>query len=197
MTTPVPTDAFLSELMPGETLEWTGRPNPAIVFHQEDWAVIPFSLAWGGFGTFWLLGASGIWDLWMNHPNRTLNYSGLLWGIPFALAGQYMIWGRFVYRRWEKKLTWYALTNRRAIIVCSTFGSRASSSAYFENLTVVDKRVRPDGVGSICFGGPVRGEWQWGKNNPPRPPTFDDVDDVESVYQIVMRLHEQARKSAR
>ena len=196
MTPPVSLDMFSRELLPGERIEWTGRPNPAVMFHQEDWLMIPFSLLWGGFAIFWLLGASGIWRIWTNAPGRTFQYFGLIWGTPFVLAGQYMIWGRFVYRRWKKQRTYYALTNRRAVIVEGGLRGRASSSAYFENLPMVEKRVRTDGIGSISFGGPVRGEWQLGRANPPRPPTFDDVDAVESVYQIVIRLHGQARKSA-
>ena len=119
----------------------------------------------------------------------------MIWGTPFVLVGQYFIWGRFAYSRWEKKRTYYALTNRRALIVKNGLSGRRASSAYFENMTVVDKWVRQDGIGSISFGGTVRGEWSWGRNNPPRPPTFDDIDDVDSVYQIAARLREQAQKS--
>ena len=43
---------------------------------------------------------------------------------------------------------------------------------------MLDKRVRSDGIGSISFGGPVTGEWRWGKGNPPRCPTVDDIDSV-------------------
>jgi len=196
MTTPVPFDMFSRELLPGETIEWTGRPNPAVMFHQEDWLMIPFSLLWGGFAIFWLLGASGIWSLWTNSPNRTFQYFGLIWGTPFVLVEQYLIWGRFVYRRWKKQRTYYALTNRRAVIVEDGLTGRASSWAYFESLPMVDKRVRPDGIGSISFGGPLRAAWQMGRGNPPRPPTFDDVEAIESVYQIVIRLHDQARRPA-
>jgi hypothetical protein len=196
MATPVPFDIFSSELSPGETIEWTGLPNAAVILHPEDWVAIPFSLLWGGFAIFWFLGASGIWHIWTNRPNQTFQYFGLIWGTPFVLVGQYMIWGRFVYSRWKKQRTYYALTNRRALIVENRLRSRASSSAYFENISVVDKRARLDGIGSISFGGPIRVEWQWGRRNPPRPPTFDDVDDVDSVYQIALRLYDQARKSA-
>lgn len=196
MTTPVAFDIFSSELLPGETIEWSGRPNPAVILHREDWLLIPFSLLWGGFAIFWLLGASGMWDVWTNRPTQTFQYFGVIWGTPFVLMGQYLIWGRFVYRRWKKQRTYYALTNRRALIVDSEVRGRASSSAYFENLPMIDKFVRLDGIGSISFGGPVKGEWQWGRGNPPRSPTFDDVNDVDSVYQIVVRLRDQSRKSA-
>jgi hypothetical protein len=70
MTTPVPFDVFSSELLSDEAIEWTGRPNPAVVFHREDLYMIPFSLLWGGFAIFWLLGASGIWDVGDGAPLR-------------------------------------------------------------------------------------------------------------------------------
>src|SRR5258708_22246397 len=55
ITTPLPFDVFSSQLLPGETVQWTGRPNTAVILHKEDWGVIPFSLLWGGFAIFWLL----------------------------------------------------------------------------------------------------------------------------------------------
>lgn len=195
MTTSIPFNTFSSELLPGESIQWTGRPNPGVIFHKEDWGLIPFSLLWGGFAIFWLLGASGLGNFWTNRPDRTFQWFEFIWGTPFVLAAQYFIWGRFVYSRWKKQRTYYALTNRRALIVARSVKGRTASSAYFENLTVVDKWVRHDGIGSICFGGPVRGEWGWGRYNPPRPPTFDDIDDVESVYQTATQLYEQAQKS--
>jgi hypothetical protein len=196
MTTPIPFDIFSPELLPGETVEWTGRPNLSVIFHKEDWLVIPFSLLWGGFAIFWLLGASGVWDIWGNRPDRNFQWFGVIWGTPFVLVGQYLIWGRFVYSRWQKQRTYYALTNRRAIIVQGGVAGRTLSSAYFENMTMLDKRIRSDGIGSISFGGPVTGEWQWGKGNPPRCPTFDDIDNVDGVYQIAARLQVQAGNSA-
>ncbi len=70
MTTPLPFDVFSSELLPGETVQWTGRPNAAVILHKEDWGTIPFSLLWGGFAIFWLLGASGIGNFWTNRPDK-------------------------------------------------------------------------------------------------------------------------------
>jgi hypothetical protein len=50
-----------SELMSGESIYWAGMPNPRVVFHSDDWAVIPFSLVWTGFFIFWEADALGIW----------------------------------------------------------------------------------------------------------------------------------------
>ncbi len=92
-----------------------------------------------------------------------MQWIGVLWGIPFVLAGQYLIWGRFVYQRWLKERRYYALTNRRALIVQYGFRGRACTSAYFDGLAMLDKRVRSDGIGDIAFGGPVRVDLQWGR----------------------------------
>lgn len=195
MTTNVPFDVFSGELLPGETVQWAGRPNAGVIFHKEDWTVIPFTLLWGGFAILVFVGASGMGKFWTNRPDKTFQWFDAIWGTAFVLIGQYMIWGRFVYSYWKKQRTCYALTNRRALIVENGLKGSRTSSAYFDNMTIVDKRVRGDGIGSISFGGPVTGEWRMGRHNPPRPPTFDDIDGVDSVYQIATRLRGRAQKA--
>jgi len=188
-------EAFSCELLPEERVEWTGRPDTSVIFHQEDWLSIPFSLLWGGFAIFWLLGASGIVDLWSNHPDRTFQWFGVIWGTPFVLVGQYLIWGRFLYGRWLKSRTYYGMTNKRAIVLRTGLGRRSCTSVYFESLPMLDKHVHSDGKGAISFGGQFSGEWQWGRgNNRARPLTFDDLADVASAYQVALVLYEKARK---
>lgn len=50
-----------SELMSEESVLWTGRPDPRVVFHSDDWYLVPFSLLWGGFAIFWETGVLGYW----------------------------------------------------------------------------------------------------------------------------------------
>lgn len=198
ITTPISVDVFSSELLPGERVHWTGSPNASVIFHREDLATVPFSLLWGGFAIFWLLGASGIWDVFANKPNDTFHWFGIIWGTPFVLVGQYLIWGRFIHTAWKKRRTYYALTDRRALILYYAFRARNVESAYFSNLDRVEKRVRPDGIGSIAFGGPVQSDWQLrpkGSRSTPAAPTFADIDDADSVYQLAMRLQESAQKT--
>jgi hypothetical protein len=197
MTTPVPFEVFSPELLPGETIQWTGRPNPSVVFHPEDAFMIPFSLMWGGFAIFWLLGASGIANIFSKPPDRPFQWFGVIWGTPFVVVGQYMIWGRFVYASWLKKRTYYAITNRRALIVADGLRGRNVTATSFGTLPTIDKRVRSDGIGSIAFGGPVTGEWRSSRNNTPRPPTFDDVGDADAVYQIAIRMQDQNQRESR
>src|SRR4029077_16156818 len=103
------------ELMAGESILWTGRPNPRVLFSSECLYLIPFSLLWGGFAIFWEMGALGYWG---NGPKGgTPSIFMSLWGIPFIVIGQYMIWGRFFYDGWLKRRTYYAVTNRRVMVV--------------------------------------------------------------------------------
>jgi hypothetical protein len=193
MTTPVPFDVFSPELLPGETIQWTGRPNPRVIFHREDALMIPFTLLWGGFAIFWTLSAAGGLFRSPNHSDGGFPWFALIWGTPFVLAGQYIIWGRFVYMRWKKRRTYYAITNRRALIVEDGLRNRTVRSAVFETLSIIDKRVRADGIGSIAFGGPVRAQWYFDNKNSPISPTFEDVNGADVVYQIAIGIQDQKK----
>lgn len=195
MTTPTLGDVFSSELMPGETIEWTGQPNPAVIFHRGDWGAIPSSFICGGFAILWLLAASGLLPLG-SQKDHFFHPLAIIFGTPFVLLGQYLIWGRFVYAWWKKKRTYYALTDRRVLIVRYEFRNRASSSVMLDTLPMIDKHVRYDGIGSISFGARFQAEWQWGRNSQtPRAPSFDDIENADSIYQTVLRLQDQARRS--
>lgn len=191
MTKPTLGDAFSAELMPGETIEWTGQPNSSAFFHREDWFAIPFGIVWGGGSLIFVLAALRLVDIGEKGPGNPFE---IAMAALFTAVGQYLIWGRIVHRRWKKMRTFYALTNRRALIVEYGFRRRISSSAMWDGLTLIHKRVHHGGVGSICFGGPVTDEWTFGRNNSPRHPTFDDVDNADMLYQTILRLQHHVRR---
>ena len=83
-----------NELNGDESLLWAGKPNTSVIFHPSDWYMIPFSLLWGGFAIFWEGGVTGIFGLGNGNPSPSFF---MLWGIPFVIIGQYLIWGRFFY----------------------------------------------------------------------------------------------------
>lgn len=144
MTNPVTTSCnnqIDRELMAGEKLLWSGKPNASKLFSPSDAFLIPFSLLWGGFAYFW---------------EATVIVSGApllfkLWGIPFVVIGTYMIFGRFFVKRRINENTAYAITDKRVLIV-TTWPTR--------NLTALDLRTLPsttlregnDGGGHIVLG---------------------------------------------
>jgi hypothetical protein len=187
--------AINPELTSGETILWAGQPNTHIILHKEDVFLIPFSLLWGGFAIFWEAGVSGYWG----SSTRSNPWAfGMIWGIPFVLIGQYFIWGRFFYAAWKKKRTHYAVTNRRVIVVQNGW-RRQMTSAYLDTLPTLIKEEGSNGIGTLRFAQPdpvwssQRGWGAWDGMSIGSVPTFTDIKDLASVYQLVSGLREKAR----
>ena len=185
------------ELGSGESILWAGRPNFSVIFHSDDWFIVPFSLLWGGFAVFWeasVLGYTGV-----GSHNKTAPAFFVLWGIPFIVIGQYMIWGRFLYDAWLKRRTYYGLTNRRALVLQEGW-SRKTSSIYLDAIPTIAR----DGAatGTIWFG--PRSPVIAGRGQKTRSmsrfsvgdvPVFADIDGVDAVYQLVTELRDKAGKT--
>jgi hypothetical protein len=166
-------------LQPGEKILWTGRPDPSRLVSRTDAFLIPFSFMWGGFAIVWegsvLLTSAPIF-FW-------------LWGIPFVVIGQYLIWGRFLYKRWDRRRTVYALTNQRALIL----RGGSIQSVFLNQLPAINQSVRADGSGSIEFGSSPgwngRGYWANTGMDFFSPgngvPAFYDIPEVAKVYRLV------------
>jgi hypothetical protein len=190
--------AIQPELTTGESVLWAGQPNGTVFFHQEDAFLIPFSLLWGGFAIFWELGAAGFRGSNSRSGNPWL--FGMLWGIPFVLIGQYIIWGRFFYTAWKKKRTYYAITNRRVLVVQNGW-NRQMASAYLDSLPTLIKEGRSSGTGTLRFSRAEsmwsgrRGWGAWDGMTVGNVPTFVDIDDLDYVYRLISDLREKARTS--
>jgi len=184
------------ELVPGETIAWSGQPNPRVIFHKEDLSLIPFSLLWGGFAIFWEAGVSGFWG---NGTRGGGWIFGVIWGVPFVLIGQYLIWGRFFYDAWLKRRTYYAVTNRRVLVIQNAWG-RKMVGASLESLPALTKEGRDSGPGTLRFASnvPLSARRGWGPWNSMRvgdAPIFRDIDDLDHVYRLVSDLRERSRSS--
>jgi hypothetical protein len=185
------------ELTNGESVVWSGQPNPSIIFHKEDLFLIPFSLLWGGFAIFWEAGVSGFWGS-KTHQNGSWSF-GILWGIPFVLIGQYLIWGRFFYAAWLKGRTFYAVTNQRVIVIQNGW-KRQMASSYIDTLPNLIKERSSDGIGTLRFAQsqPTSGRAQWGAWNGLSVggvPTFVDIAEVDTVYRLISDLREKGRRT--
>jgi hypothetical protein len=181
------------ELLGDESLLWSGQPLQKVIFHRRDFFAIPFSLLWGGFAIFWEWGVTG-------HFSKPAPYFFTLWGIPFVLMGQYMIWGRFFYIAWRKGRTFYGVTNKR-VLVLSTGWSRKVTDGYLRSLTSVSITTRSDGIGTIEFAPEPDTQTGWSswsrssRNNQLDIDltrlTFFDIADARSIYQLIQGLREK------
>jgi hypothetical protein len=190
--------AVQPELLSGESIVWAGQPNTGVIFHKQDLYMVPFSLLWGGFAIFWEAGVSGLWG---SNGNPGIPWSfGMLWGIPFVVAGQYLIWGRFFYDAWLKRRTYYALTNRRVIVVQNGW-SRRMASSYLDSLPNLVKEGGANGVGTLRFNqadslsSRQRQFSGWNALSVGDVPTFVDVEDVDSIYRLISDGRDRARSA--
>ncbi|TMF12606.1 MAG: hypothetical protein E6I37_06960 [Chloroflexi bacterium] len=182
---------FQADLLRDERVVWAAQPDPRFRFSGGDIFLVPFSILWGGFAIFWEAAVLGLLGGKGPAPGFFV-----LWGVPFVLVGQYLIWGRFLYKRYRNRRTFYALTNQRALIL-TTARSRQLQTLFLNQLPTINKMVRRDGGGTLEFGSSPNwaagvyansGMDFMGARSGPAAPTFYDIADVDRVYQLVTQL---------
>jgi hypothetical protein len=173
---------FQGRLMPGERIVWSGRPQTGLRLTGQDTLLIPFSLMWGGFAIFWE------WSV--THTSNAPDFF-TLWGIPFVLAGLYLIAGRFFVDAWVRRYTRYAVTNQRVLIL-RTMPTTKFTSLAIDRLPEVSLDERNNGTGTIRFqqaASPsyTRGFSGW---NPALDPTpqFLAIPDARNVFAQIQRM---------
>jgi hypothetical protein len=176
---------FAQDLLPGEKILWTGQPA-RMLFKMEDVILIPFSLFWLVLAVMWEASVLGMWG-----PVRRFEFWPLglsLFGLPLVLAASYFTVGRYWYRAWKRRRIWFALTDRRILILSLVFG-RHLQAGFLEDVPHLFKTTGRKGYGSLRFGNPpvrvlffpvhVLEHQDW------EAPTFYDVPQVEKVYALV------------
>jgi hypothetical protein len=180
-----------AELQQGEQLLWSGQPKQGVRLRGHDAFLIPFSLLWCGFVVFWETMVLTIEDAPL---------FAVLWGIPFVVAGLYFVFGRFLIDAKMRRRTYYGVTDERGIIVSGLF-SRKVKSVSLRALSDISLTVKGDGSGTITFG-PVHpmaawfaGVW-WPGMGQYQAPTFDMIEDVREVHDLIVRAQKSATTQA-
>jgi hypothetical protein len=184
-------NVFNDELLEGENILWSGQPEMSHLFTGADLFLIPFGLyvCWSTLSGFVSTVSSGL-------DGGAIFFSLLM--IPFVGIGLYMLFGRFIYKQYKKKRTFYAVTNKR-VLVLSIIRNRNIVAAWIDRIPFMNKAVHSDGVGTIIFGNVpqnVSGSMKFGMDIftlgvENEVPVFADVDDAQKVYQLVNDLHQK------
>ena len=191
------------DLQHDEKILWAGQPDPSVLFTKADRALVPFSLLWGGFAFFWE--ATVIWAL-ARGEDRSGN-GGNLWffvvmGAFFVFVGLYFIAGRFIYKRINKRHTYYAVTDNR-VLVLTTLRGRHLTAACIDRIPTVQKSVNAEGLGTLRFG---NARWWLAQyentgmellsgGHGDQVPTFHDIRDANRVYDLVNDLRRAQERS--
>jgi len=183
-----------SELLNGESILWSGKPETSVIFSRSDIFLVPFSLMWGGFALFWEFLALGFYK-----PTNPANRPPIifpLFGIPFVLIGLYMIFGRFIYKYLKKKSTYYAVTDKR-VLSLSTLGQKSVQAMDISRIPSVNKSVGRNGIGILVFGDSAGQYANTGMGFFPNRSyggpsvVFYDIKDCDDVYRRVSDLIEK------
>jgi hypothetical protein len=128
----------------GEKQLWIGAPRQGLILGRGDFLLTVAAL-------FWLM----ICYAWQASVLPDLDAVGVilsLIGLPFVIAGLYVLPARFFLDARRRKLITYALTNRRAIVNAGL----ALTSWPLGELAQAALVDHGDGTGSIVFGGGSR-----------------------------------------
>ncbi len=187
---------FQEYLLSDEHILWSGQSEKKVNFTTIDFFLVPFSLMWGGFAIFWE--TTAIIMIPKNAPGG-IGIIFPLFGIPFVIVGLYFILGRFIFKKWQKSKTFYAVTNRRILSLRKVFGQHFLE-ANIASLSGISKNVRSDGIGTLTFNAPSKLLGFFGGNNfyantgMDILPSFDqklgffDIANADQVYKIIMDI---------
>ncbi len=179
--------AFRSELESDEKLLWVGRPAQGIKFRLSDIFLTPFSFIWGGFAFFWettvLLGYFET----RNEPDG-MPIMFPLWGIPFCIIGLYLVFGRYIHDRIRRERTYYAITNKRVIIV-STMFKTSLNSYYLDKLDTMKLDLNADGSGTLHLEKEDHPFTQTAMLFPGRH-QLEEIEDVKEVNKLIQRARQ-------
>ena len=172
-------------LSPGERILWTGRPKQGLVFRGKDALLIPFSLLWGGFAIFWNF------EVWtFPETGSEIDWFMRLWGLPFLAAGLYFIVGRFLHDAMIRHRLYYAVTDRRVLIMRGVANLTARDIAALPMLQVSEHRdgtgtivLDSDEVGYSMFYG-MRGFGDWTLSRNANAQLFR-IENAHRVYELI------------
>jgi len=187
-------EQFRDDLLKDEEILWAGQPETSVLFTGADVFLVPFSLLWGGFAIFWEL--SVLFIIFSTDGSKSkMPIIFPLFGIPFVIIGLYFMFGRFIYKNWKKRNTYYAITNKRVLVLTKLF-SRSLNAVNIDTIPTINKTIRSNGLGTIKFGNV---NWMvsmygntgmdfFGSFGGADVTTFYDIKGVNKVHDIVNEL---------
>jgi hypothetical protein len=187
-----PMEALLSS---GEKVLWTGQPpRNLLVLHMADLFIVPFFIFWTGFACFWEAMAIG------GFLEGGMGAAGIcmpLFGLPFVAIGFFMLGGRFVGDVLVRRRTYYALTDRRVLIVTGLRGQNVTTLP-LERIDSVGMNIHRNGTGTLTFtGGPDAAKFGSATiyarstgNGANAPPLFDHIADPKRVYDLILKAQD-------
>lgn len=180
----------------GELIVWQGRPHSRVIWSDLLSFETFFGLFFAGFSLFWIAGA------WMMTSGLSTSSAGgvdaifsffPLFGLPFLAVGVYLVAGRIFWDAYQRRRTWYTLTNRAAYIARQTFGKR--SLKRYDMVDMNSPDLQDGSPGSVFFAKEVTAYQTRSRHGRRRTRTrltpigFRQIDDARKVYRLIVDHH--------
>jgi hypothetical protein len=178
-------------LLRTERLLWVGRPKRGIVFQASDLFAVPFSVVWT---------AAAASIAFADFPFQRDLISVAI-PILFVGMGIYFTAGRFVHDLWVRSRLFYAVTDRRVLMLRTGLFARLRALE-LRYLPLLDLSERGSGRGTIMFDSPPANEFwssfhhfEWVPASS-RIPRFLDIEGARAVYELIAGQCERIRREA-
>lgn len=196
--------------LPDEKILWAGQPDPSVIFSKEDIGLIPFTL---------IMGSCLIYEGTMGIILSTFGKAGqltpldIVWALfctLVTLTCLYIIFGRFFYKRWNKKRTYYVVTDKRVAALTGPLG-KDMRAVRIDALPMLKKDIRADGIGTIIFAyysdmdrafrytnsgmDFIRRTKSMIRRCGEPPMAFYDIKNADCVYELVDKLMNEKRRA--
>jgi hypothetical protein len=173
--TPAIQTLFQNEMLRDEKILWSGQPEQNLFLTVRNIVQIIFALVWLG-----ITGSVGYFAI------ESFDIFTMLFLVPFVLIGLYLLFGSFIYSDYQKKRTYYAVTNQRVLILINS-SNKVVKSKLISQIPVLNKTTNKDGIGTIQFESTaymsdVNGSYTIDGL------TFDNIKDVDTVYKLISDL---------
>jgi uncharacterized pyridoxamine 5'-phosphate oxidase family protein len=130
--------------MKDEGVIWASQPQQKGIVNKYEYLIIPISILWTLILVF-----MGGFDNTANSDIMGLLFQ-IIFTIPLVVITLYLLVGRFFYKTYRDKNTYYAITNKRIIIIRKIFKITVKYKNMNE-ISIKDKKIRSDGLGRLAF----------------------------------------------
>lgn len=173
------------EMNNNEILLWSGKPVKRLV-GKYDRKLFPYSL--------YVMFLALVWEVGVIITKAPI-FMPIL-GIYFVCIAMYVFVGRFFYKSYLKKRTYYCITNKRVIIIKSLKENKIISKR-IEDISIINKEIEKEEIGNIIFGNRISdGECcentgmelllcYFRSKIPDEPLIFYDLDRVSDVFKLI------------
>lgn len=178
---------FQQFLNPGEKITWSGKPRQGFLLRRSDVFFIPFSILWAAAA------------IWMEYATLAspLPIQEKLWSIFSLAIAAYILGLRFLVDAVYRSLTFYALTNQRALIHAGLLKTTLTSLP-LTGMNEINLDLEKGGRGNIVFGPLDPNAWMHAGGGWPRMskmaniPAFELLEEPQAVYK---KIREQRKRA--